>query len=210
MINEIVTKNGIIKFEETPPVNGIKTLNRNIAKANLLNVKRILDKHQVKFGLIYGTLLGAVREKGFIKHDEDIDLFMLEEDRDYLLSALHELIENDFKVIRYNNKILSITRDNEYIDFYFFKKSNFFYRKCDVGLKAKAKYLEQTIDYPFLGEMFQVPKNPEAFLVDLYGKNWRIPKKNDPSMNHNKYIIFREAIKKNFPFLYSIIKKIKK
>lgn len=210
MINQIVTKNGVIEFKEKTPVNGVKTLNIVKATANLLDAKTVLDNHNVKFGLIYGTLLGAVREKGFIKHDEDIDLFVLDEERENVLSSLHDLIANGFDVIRYNDKLLSITRDNEYIDFYFFKKSNFLYRKCDVGLKAKAKYLENTIDYPFLGEVFQVPKNPEKFLVDLYGKNWRIPKKNDPSMNHDKYIIFRNSIKKNLPFIFSIISNIKK
>lgn len=210
MTNEIITKHGLIKFKEKIPVNLHKTLNIEKATSNLLDVKKNLDRHQVKFGLIYGTLLGAIREKGFIEYDEDIDLFVLEEDRDDLLSTLHDLIDDGFELIRYSDKLLSITRDGEYIDFYFFKKSGFFYRKCDVGLKAKAKYLEHTIDYPFLGTIFRVPKNPEDLLVDLYGKNWRIPKKNDPSINHNKYIMLRESIKKNFPFLFRLLSKVKK
>ena len=210
MINEIITKHGVIKFEEKILVNGQKTINIEKATSNLLDVKKSLDKNRVKFGLIFGTLLGAVRENGFIEHDEDIDLFVLEEDREDLLAAMHDLIDNGFELIRYTDKLLSIIRDDEYVDFYFFKKSGFFYRKCDVGLKAKAKYLEQTIDYPFLGTSFRVPKNPEDFLVDLYGKNWRIPKKNDPSINHNKYIILRESIKKNSPLLFRLLSKIKK
>lgn len=209
MIKEIFTKNGIIKFEEKIPVNGTKTLNIEKATSNLLDTKKVLDSYSIKFGLIYGTLLGAVREKGFIKHDEDIDLFVLEEERDNLLSSLHKLLEEDFEIIRYNDKLLSITRNNEYIDFYFFKKSKFFYRKCDVGLTVKAKYLERTIDFPFLGEVFQVPKNPEDFLVVLYGKTWKIPKKNDPSSNYSRYIKFRKSIKRNFPYLYFVIRKLK-
>lgn len=209
MINEIVTKNGVIKFEERTPVNGVKTLDIRIATVNLLDIKKVLDNHNVKFGLIYGTLLGAIREKGFIEHDEDIDLFALEEERENLLGTLPNLIEIGFEVIRFNDKLLSITRDNEYIDFYFFKKSNFFYRKCDVGLKAKAKYLENTIAYPFLGKMFQVPKNSEAFLVDLYGKKWKVPIKDVAALDYNRYIILRNAIKKTTPFLFTLLKRIK-
>lgn len=208
-MNQIVTKRGIITFEEKIPINGTKNLNIERATSNLLDAKKILDACSVKFGLIYGTLLGAIREKGFIKHDEDIDLFVLDEEKDNLLSALHDLMEEGFEIIRYSDKLLSITRHNEYIDFYFFKKSYYFYRKCDVGLTVKAKYLEKTIDYLFLGEVFQVPKNPEAFLVVLYGKNWKIPKKNDPSSNYSRYIKFRKTIKRNIPYLYSIIRKLK-
>lgn len=210
MTHKITTKNGIITFEEKTPISGTKTLNLKIATANLLDLKKILDTQNVKFGLIYGTLLGAIREHNFIKHDEDIDLFMLDEDKENLLGVLHEIIDCGFEIIRYDGKLLSITRDNEYIDFYFFRKSNFLYRKCEVGLTAKAKYLENTIDYSFLGETFQVPRNVESFLVDLYGKTWKTPKKNDPSMAHNKYIIFRESIKKTFPFLFTVLSRVKK
>lgn len=210
MKKQIYTDNGVITFTEKIPVNGIKTLDISKATANLLDFKKVMDHHNVEFGLIYGTLLGAVREKNFIAHDEDIDLFMLAENKKSIISALHDVLEKGFEIIRYSDKLLSVSRDNEYIDVYFFKKSKLFYRKCDVGLTAKAKYLENTIDYPFLGDTFQVPKDPESFLVDLYGKNWRIPKKNDPSMNHDKYIILRERIRKMAPFLFSILSKIKK
>jgi len=210
MKKTIITKNGVITYEEKLPSSGVKTLNIEIAKKNLLDIKKILDSHSIKFGLIYGTLLGAIRENNFIEHDEDIDLFMLDEHKENLLAILQEIVDSGFDIIRYDGKLISITRENEYIDFYFFRKSNFIYRKCEVGLVAKAKYLENTVDYSFLGEIFQVPKQVESFLVDLYGKNWRIPIKNDPSMNHNKYIIFRERIRKTFPSLFSIISKIKK
>jgi len=210
MKHEIQTKNGTIAYEEKIFAHGKDPLVIEVATKNLLDVKRILDVHNAKFGLMFGTLLGAIRENDFISHDEDIDLFMLNEDKENLLSSLHDLIECGFEIGRYNDNLLSIIRDNEYIDFYFFRKSNFFYRKCDVGLISKAKYLENTTDYMFLGKLFQVPEESEKLLVDLYGKTWKIPIKNDPSINHNKYIIFRESIKKRVPLLFTILSKIKK
>jgi lipopolysaccharide cholinephosphotransferase len=209
MTNKIITKNGNILYKEKVFSHGKDPLIMDVAIKNLLDVKRVLDKHNAKFGLMFGTLLGAVRENNFIKHDEDTDLFVLNEDKDNLLESLHDLVECGFEICRYNDKLLTVIRNGEYIDFYFFRKSNFFYRKCDVGLSAKARYLENTKDYKFLGEMFQIPDEAEKLLVDLYGETWRIPIKNDPSMSHNKYIIFRESIRSRAPFLFKILSQLK-
>lgn len=40
----------------------------------------VMTENGFKYSLAFGTLLGAVREKGFIKHDADIDVFMWIED----------------------------------------------------------------------------------------------------------------------------------
>ena len=210
MTKEIVTRNGIISYEEVQPTPGTKRINIETARTNLLDLKAILDKNNINFSLIYGTLLGAVRENNFIKHDEDTDLAMLDEDKQKLLDILNEILDIDFKILRYDGKLFSISRNNEYIDFYFFKKSNFLYRKCDIGLKVKSKYLENTKDYPFLGNTFKIPKNSEAFLVDLYGKNWRTPVEDVGPMDYDRYFILRKKIRNASPLAFSVLSKLKK
>ncbi len=209
-MNEIKTRNGIVKIISKDFSEPTNFLNIDAAKKNLLDLKDVMDDTGVKFGLIYGTLLGAYRENNFIKHDYDTDLFVLEEAKQDLLDSLPKLINIGFEVCRYDGLLLTLIRNDEYIDFYFFRKHFYFFRKNSVGLSTKSKYLENTVDFYFLGKSFQIPKNIEPFLIELYGTSWNIPIEDDPSMNHHWYIKLKRLIKNKILFLYSILSFIKK
>lgn len=74
----------------------------------LIELKEFLEKKEIKFFLIGGSALGAVRHKGFIPWDDDIDIGMYREDFEKFEKYL---LKNQLKNIMYfsigNNKFQS-------------------------------------------------------------------------------------------------------
>ena len=62
----------------------------------LICIDRICRKHQIKYWLSSGTLLGAVRHGGFIPWDDDVDIEMMKEDYIKLIKILPKELPSQY------------------------------------------------------------------------------------------------------------------
>lgn len=176
MTLKIQTQRGTLKYKFQVIYEGVKVLDKTIAKENLLLFKQIADKAGLRFGLAYGTLLGAIREHDFIAHDEDTDLFIMKEDIEAFKNMLWDLLDAGFSIMRFDrrNSLCSITRKGEYIDIYIFK--DICEGICEInGECTMKKFLTNLKEIPFQGAMFMGPAEAEDYCLLEYGENWSTP-----------------------------------
>lgn len=62
---------------------------------------KFLDNHNINYYLCYGSLLGAVRHKGFIPWDDDIDIVLFRDEYEILINKIKnkETIAGEFEFI---------------------------------------------------------------------------------------------------------------
>lgn len=171
----IKTSKGDFYFKPQIVYLGIKQIDKQIAFENLKVVSEIMNKSGLNWGPVFGTLLGIIRDNDFITWDEDIDLYVLNEDKEKFLPLLFDFKNAGFEVIRnWRCGLISIKRNGEYIDFYFVKKleGNIM---CSTGDAFYFdKYFKDTIVWDFKGIKFNIPREYEEFLEFQYG-DWKTP-----------------------------------
>lgn len=203
-MKKIVTSSGVnIPINYKPLYLGVQLIDKKQARLNLADIIESFDIHKIRYGLFAGTLLGAVREHDFIAHDEDVDLFVLEEDRQKVIDLLPELLAKGFEVVRYHRtgKTMSVIRKDQYTDFSFFAPYSKDLRNSGEWLTIDTQ-LTETITYNFLGINVKIPKDFEGYLECTYGEDWRIPIKwNNYEMPwwQRTYHNTRERIKEGLP-----------
>jgi hypothetical protein len=162
----------------------------------LVSAKKALDSIGVPFHLHAGTSLGAHRERAFIPHDHDIDVGVFYKDANTpqkLEKIEKALIKNGFDILGYEGILergyeLQVEKNGIGLDLFWVYEGEYrgkkyylissYYGECDklvfnTCVWGYRPYRVQNID--FLGHKYKVV--PKKTLVDMYGKDWKTPKK---------------------------------
>jgi len=145
----------------------------------LSELKSVLDGLRIRFLLTDGVLLGAVREKNFIRWDWDAEVSVYtEEFAPRFAEARSALEQAGFQIGTVNqdekNLKLNVHKyDNKY-------SLTGYYLDGDMRRRTQwqipARFFESLQDIEFQGQVYRCPSPPEAYLEYVYGE-WRTPKK---------------------------------
>ena len=168
---------------------------------NVKDVKEIAEKLDFKIILDGGSLLGAYRDNGPIKNDEDdIDFAVPFEVMQFkALDIVKEFQARGFELYRLRDTVMTFKRNGSKIDFLFYKEDEFYIRSLDhteinntksegyfyyltlyhnkkpFALKVPCEYWNNLGTIEFLGEKFLCPEKIEHYLVWRFGDDWRTP-----------------------------------
>ena len=112
--------------------------NDPVLHEKLYNLMEYFDKlsqeHDIKYWAIAGTALGMTRNKGIIPHDDDLDVGMLEEDLDKLMSLSEKFKKDGYILNKNSSNVLKFSQikylnNSEHIfsvwiDIFILKKEN--------------------------------------------------------------------------------------
>lgn len=162
----------------------------------LHRVVKILEKNNIAYWESGGTFLGAIRCKGIIKWDDDLDLCVLYQDRDRLKNVIDQ--ENDIYLDLGSdlvNKIKYKTGTFPFIDIFFMvpeSENGKIVYKCALkkarDLWTNEMYLESEL-VPFKKTKFgameiAIPNEYERYFISYFGENWN--KEGVISYDHKK------------------------
>ena len=77
---------------------------KNLLLETMLKIDRICRDNSFRYSIVYGTLLGAIRHKGFIPWDDDMDIAMTRGEYAKLKAYISAHPELELNVIDINNQ----------------------------------------------------------------------------------------------------------
>lgn len=168
---------------------------------HLSYVDGLLTKYNIKHWIMYGTLLGGVRENNIISYDYDFDLGANIDDLDKILYLNNKIKKDGYEFIKPITTCIDYdTLSNEANQWRVSVKIEYkgvvmgdiyLYKKCDDGYMRRYDISSGTYFWPnstfhswFIDNLdcvtirdkcFDSPRNADILLEHWYGKTWRTP-----------------------------------
>ena len=145
---------------------------QKIVNEILIEFNRVCNKKGVKYWLAYGTLLGAIRDKGQVPWDYDVDVWSFFDDCGKLIDALESELPNEFYYTYVTNtdhypggyRLLRVCKKGYsmmaiHVDVFFMVGA------CDNERKMK-KYSKRLLRYQFIFDTKCLPYHYKAYIKD--------------------------------------------
>lgn len=181
----------------------------------LLAVKEIFEKHNKRFFLIAGTLLGFVRDRNFIRGDTDIDLGVFADE--VSIPEMREMFaDTNFYLDRdFEHQVGYFSKDGVLIEIFVCQRTKDCLAKHSYGETLTWEYpLFDLVEAEFRGRKFWIPEDSEGVLESNFGDwqrkplfyDWAFDSTNGMQNENRENMIylalrFREALEQNNRYL---------
>jgi lipopolysaccharide cholinephosphotransferase len=155
-------------------------MNKSVMYKNLLDFKESCDKYKLEFVIIFGSLLGLIREGDLIDTDTDIDVMCIFKDYNHWKEhykfgyVIEDMKKKGFYVPDRNFSPMTdigFTRGGEKIEIWIFNDIDDEKIYNNI-VRFPAHYFNPLDEIDFLGTKFKIPNNPKSFLEHTYGPTW--------------------------------------
>jgi hypothetical protein len=163
------------------------------------DVTALLDAHNMRYWVGCGSLLGALRHQDIIPWDTDIDLYVLSEDIEPIMSLIRTHLTPKRLTYSsspyYSRVCISLTNHNGIDLFVLYPHATDdvrYFRLYTDALKDHYNTYEipnaclaGTDAAAFAWRQVKIPLHAKALMALVYGDDWQIPKKYFSIIRHN-------------------------